>query len=130
MRTTVYRIEHGVHKSGLYDSCGGKGLYGVLCDLDEPTYGDDRRHPLPEDDSLLVLVLGDRKVRGVMHFGFGSVDQLRNWLYKDSWLLGLHDAGYVLAIVEADEAFVGSTQAVFVRPESYPTVSIKDYFNL
>lgn len=130
--TTVYRIEHAETKAGMY-RLAGVDLYQIMTSYGWD--GDQDRHPSPESDSVLMQsgIPGNTWGLGEishLRFGFASVDQLRSWLYKDEWLLGLHNHGYVLAIIETEEAYIGSTQAVFLRPEVYETVSIKEYFKL
>lgn len=132
MKITVYRIEHAESTGGMY--VGGRGLYDIAGSAGDDIYNNPR-HPLPNEDSVLMASGIPRNAWGIkdlqrLHFGFASVEQLRNWLYKDQWLVGLHDAGYVLAIIETEEAYIGSTQAVFLRPDVYEKVSIKDYFKL
>lgn len=128
MKTTVYRIEDSLTKCGMYGSGGCR----------EADFGyEHNHHPAPEEDTLLASRLeaatGESAWSfsyGAYHFGFASLDQLRNWIYRDKWLLALHESGHVLAIIESEEVFAGYTQVVFKRPETYQTVSIKEFFEL
>lgn len=127
-RATVYRIET---KNGT-GMCGSGGIYNAAgSDAYSPT-----RHPGPHEDDKLHEATRDR-MNGRMyfdyqpyHFGFASIDQLRNWVYKDEWLVSLHNDGHVLAVIESEDVIAGYTQAVFIRPEEYQKVSILEYFNL
>lgn len=128
-KATVYRIEHKETKQGMY--FGPRSLYNIAGACGDDIYGEHRRHPHPREDSVLMSTdfYNLRDTSG-LNYGFISIEQLRSWLYKDAWLIGLDAAGYVLAIIESEEVYVGSTQAVFLRPDEYPTFSIKEYFNL
>lgn len=127
MKTTVYRIE----------TKDGTGMYGSG-GCREAGFGyDNSRHPSPEDDALLSKLLEEKSGNAAWcfsfspyHFGFATIEQLRNWIYRDEWLLELHNSGHVLAIIESEEVFAGYTQAIFIRPETYQTLDIKEYFNL
>jgi hypothetical protein len=124
---TVYRIEtkdgQGMYGSGGFRRAAGEAAY------------DGSRHPGPGEDGKMRKVTEKRRDTyyfdySPFHFGFISVEQLRNWIYKDEWLLSLHESGHVLAIVRSEDVIEGFTQAIFVRPEKYQKVSIKEYFNL
>lgn len=117
--TTVYRIEDSE----------GRGMY-YYRNTRNPISYEPARHPVPGCDSLLMA--SGFPLYGSQHlnYGFISIEQLRSWIYRDEWLLGLHELGYVLAVIESDEVYVGNTQAVFLRPEVYTKHSILEYFNL
>lgn len=127
-KATVYRIEHKETRQGMY--FGPRSLYNIANACGDDIYGEHSRHPHPMEDSVLMATDIPRYATAHLNYGFASIEQLRSWLYKDAWLVGLHAAGYVLAIIESEEVYVGSTQAVFLRPETYPTFSIQEYFNL
>jgi hypothetical protein len=117
----VYRIEDTY----------GKGMYrsNKSIDIDQ----DDARHPTPFDDSLLSdLVINIIGVYQNYIHGFKSIEQLRNWLYYDTWLVNLHEAGFVLKVYEVEEAnvLIGHTQVVFLRSNNFTEHSIKGYFNV
>lgn len=131
---TVFRIEHASNGEGMYRGMHD-GLSGVM--FRTGTDADYDRHPTPWEDSGLMQVIADSGAdrsavinSGDFRYGFGSVDQLRAWLYRNEWLEGLHDSGYIVAICEAETAYVGHSQALFIRPEEYRKVSIKEFFKL
>lgn len=103
----IYRIEdalfHGMYTSGAWRQFGD--------DTSTP------RHPTPHNDSGLVSE-GYESFRAfhseAMRFGYGSLEQLRSWVYQDDWRRALKAQGFSISIYEADEAIVGDTQAVFV----------------
>lgn len=134
----IYRIET--------ESGGGmyQGNYGAMC----PLTFDSARHPIPENDSLLMdnmFYVIEREnwphdtsahsfIYGRYRFGFASVDQLRAWVYQDDWLVKLHRYGLRLAVYDvADEdCVVGYTQAIFRNAEPWKTnyFNILDFFGL
>lgn len=126
---TVYRIERGDDKQGMYG--GDRGWYSATNSAQ-----DDERHPAPRLDSLLCASIrqADKipsEVLCSLYYGFGSIDQLRNWVFNDEWLIKLSKNGYVLAEYRSDEVYVGNTQAVFKRPDRrYRKHDIIKYFNL
>lgn len=119
---TVLRVENK-DGFGMYSD-----LWFRLCDLPNT-----EAHPVVMNDSLYqkALKAHDDKhgplsgfastgwIRGFEprghRFGFLDQDMLRRWIYDDSWVTKLSDAGAVLCtyIVEADHAIVGRTQVTF-----------------
>ena len=79
---------------------------------------DRQRHPLPQDDSLLMHNIGDRRIRGY-HFGFSSIEQLRHWLYNDKWIRDVSKHGIFLSVYEAAEVYIGNSQMCFNRSTAY-----------
>lgn len=150
----VFRIET-VDGRGMYRSDFGLSVSNLLRDGGE-------NHPLPDQDSLLLPKVEDKlrdmfKERGLDYddkekllvwdiqdiyndfwrshfFGFGSIEQLRRWLYKDEWLIKLEEYGLVIAVYEVDDedAMVGYTQAIFKRTgnDKKTQYNIKQFFNL
>lgn len=137
---TIYRIEHKESGIGIYRHQGVN-----FRDLDSSNYYD--RHPAPLDDSKLSLKLWqkgfvlpedeeryerlDETVK-VYSFGFSSKRQLRSWIYDDSVLLHLHNNNFILAVCQCkpSQVIIGNSQAMFIRPEVYEKLSIKEFFNL
>lgn len=98
-RVTIYRIEHKDQpRKGLYSSLTSGSMFDI-----------SGRHPAPESDSALANTW--REYCGC-YFGFGSVEQLKAWIYNDKWLIDLDAEGYRLAIFEA-KGCIGNTQAIF-----------------
>lgn len=82
-------------------------------------YGIELSHPPPWDDTDLRW--GETEVTvGVpaerCRFGFGSLEQLKSWLYNHEWREYLHEHGYVVKVweVPAGMMHVGSAQAIAV----------------
>lgn len=120
--TTLYRIQNK----------DGKGMYATSAASSVGmTSGYSPRHPSPRDDSKLMEMMLVRFSNTDIHgrlFAFGSLEQLKMWVYQDHWRQGLHDLGfYVLVITIPDNCCaVGDTQAVF-EPEH---VAAKSELNL
>ena len=131
---TVFRIQHKDTGKGMYRHTG-RCLASICSSSYDVEYD---RHPTPWEDSKLTDSILEKydSVGSVIYnespylYGFISVDQLRSWLYRDEWLLGLHNEGYILIVVETDDVYTGNSQAVFTAPNGYVTHSIKEYFNL
>ena len=86
---------------------------------------DECRHPLPHRDSRLMLAIHDKELytawdASVMHYGFGSLDQLRRWIYADDAKHELHNLGFAVSVYDIpdDRCAVGDTQAVFFINEA------------
>jgi len=118
----IYRIEN-IKQTGMY-TCGavkkiGAALYNMDGVCDEQGKYVPPRHPIPQDDTMLMNALreggGLCKWSGAIYgryvFGFSSVAQLRNWIYKDSWIQALSDEGMFLSVYDG-ETYFGNTQAV------------------
>jgi hypothetical protein len=107
------------------------------------------RHPLPADDSLLQDSIRFRMERDLddvddchwssfleceFIFGFASVEQMRNWVYNDTWLTRMDDNGFFLSVfdVPEDHICIGNTQAVFRRNHaiSIRRYTMAEFFNL
>jgi hypothetical protein len=86
--------------------------------------------PLALDEMAAVGVYSENM--SDYYFGFSSIDQLRSWIYKDDWLVGLHDIGMLLAvyICEDEDVLVGNTQAIFKGNVSKTQHSILEYFSI
>jgi len=132
----IFRIENEAGK-GIY--VGDSKVSSDLYEIDGPS----PRHPRPEDDSLLMKSFEDsgRNVSNERYFlfsvtpfkfGFTSVEQLRNWIYNDEWLISLAEEEFVLAVYEvADEnVMVGNTQACYMNPVGCVKYGIVEYFGL
>lgn len=99
------------------------------------------KHPCPHNDSKLIdenidlfYSLGDNEWRfgdDDFIFGFSSIDQLRRWLYNDSWLESLDSEGFVLSIYEGDVRH-GHTQAVIDKTTArlVKKHKIREFFKL
>lgn len=130
---TIYRIEDKE----------GYGMYRSGRNLEYFFTSDRERHPQPHNDSLLCQEFsiysnlyfnsdGVPTEESEYYFGFGSIQQLRNWIYKDDWLVELHNIGFMISeyTCEDNNAHVGYTQAVFINEVEYKQYSILEYFNL
>jgi hypothetical protein len=86
---------------------------------------DECRHPLPYHDSRLMQSLRHKELytawdASSMHYGFGSLDQLRRWIYADEAKRELEHLGFAVSVYEINEhrCAVGDTQAVFFIHEA------------
>jgi len=126
-----YRLEHKETKGGIYRSNPG-----IWLDTD------DRRHPMPFNDSKLVRE-GMGKIftkyedfegcffnsRGYDYiFGFESADQYRSWFYSDEFLSLAVEKGFSLNLYETEDFFLGNTQMV-ARKETLVLVGECDVFS-
>lgn len=125
-KSTVYRIE----------DADGDGVYrGAVSLYNYPQFNEfsqDRRHPVPREDSKLMNALPktakepDEFSRDLMTirrkwiesfiFGFSSLGQLRAWFYDDTVLEWLHDNGFKLVAYEG-VAYHGNAQSI-IRKKS------------
>lgn len=117
----------------------GVGMYSSYYSLSWGlAYPHDYRHPMPYEDSLLRENMRSSFLEEDLYdisnyiFGFTSLEQLRCWIYSDSWLKDLHYRGFILSIyeVEDEKALVGHTQVIFIRSSDVVKYSIEEYFNL
>lgn len=96
---TIFRVElEDDPRYGLYSS-------NVSNELQELT----GRHIRPSDDSGLN---GYWQFQDDVYFGFGSIAQLKAWIYRDDWRESLHAEGYHISVFEA-QGRIGNTQAIF-----------------
>lgn len=117
----VYRLE----------TIGGTGVYNTSASMTIDF--DGKRHPMPNDDSLLMEnllmhnldILSGYGNLGV-HFGFSSIEQLRSWFYNDNWIRDISERDIILSIYEAEEVYLGNSQMCFNRS----TASLKSQNNL
>lgn len=107
--TTLYRVQN----------LEGKGIYATgAASMTGMSSGYSPRHPSPRDDSKLMeqimLRFGNADIHGRL-FAFGSLEQLKMWVYMDLWRSGLHDMGFNICVIEIPDncCAIGDTQAVF-----------------
>jgi hypothetical protein len=84
---------------------------------------DITRHPTPTDDSALMedyktkfpLMGGYRGY--YFNYGFTSLEQLKSWIYKNSWIVQLYKNNFRVMVYEVpdDECVIGSTQMAVTR---------------
>lgn len=98
---TIYRCEDA-EGHGLYSGYAQVSLSG----------GNGTEHPCPDMDGGLCEAY-ERDFRPHHRFGFGSLQQLRQWLFNSEWFEPLHAANFSIHVYEAEEAAVGWTQAFF-----------------
>ena len=118
----IYRIETE-NQRGMYRGCNVRWLN----DNYEPY-----RHPLPREDSRLIQSLRHKELytswdANSMHYGFGSLDQLRRWIYADLAKQELDELGFAVSVYEIPDnrCAVGDTQAVFFINEATKVNSLK-----
>ncbi len=141
---TIYRIENNI---GLGMYIGGSSIANDMQGM---------MHPVPYSDSLLAPALtsalsniadvyveydvdgysvdwGVKEWWTCRLFGFSSVNQLRQWIYNDIWLLILRDEGFFLAeyTVPSWDCMFGHTQVIFEKTRASKRIhDIKQYFLL
>ena len=117
----------------------GDGMYCTFDGLEvAPGYcADSYRHPGPLRDTALdwdniEYILDVPKHQ--CYFGFGSIEQLKAWLYDEAWRFHLHRQGFVVKVwsLPDDSEFpqirVGNAQAVAV--ESALLEHLPEYLSL
>lgn len=98
-------------------------------------------HLIPSADSKLwdnLKYIKDWELR--FKFAFSSLEQLRNWLYEDKFLIYLHDNGFFLTIYQFNDdekykTFDGYRQSVipYIKKKEFlnrTLYSIKDFFKI
>lgn len=118
----IYRVENE-YQRGMYR--------GVYCSWLNDNY-QPKRHPMPNEDSRLMRVLRHKELytswdAAEMHYGFGSLNQLRRWIYADRAKQELDDIGSAVSVYEIPDTrcAVGDTQAVFFINEATKVNSLK-----
>lgn len=103
----------------------GDGMYRAEDGLSSaPTYhASYYAHPAPYRDTALNWynisdILGVPQHQ--CYFGFGSIEQLKAWLFDEGWRLHLHKQGYIIKVwslpdSEFPKMQVGNAQAVAVE---------------
>lgn len=132
----VYRIENKAGEGFYLPKDMSTSIYRC------PSYSDDGSHPNALEDSRLQILLGannllscgmlNRRKTDKYSYGFGTIDQLRHWLYNDEWLVYLHKKGFKLVICQVvpKNVMLGNTQCMFIKPEKYVKRDIVKYFKL
>lgn len=131
---TVYRIEDDFG-TGMYIAGASAGSEMQECCTDNSSM----RHPLPKDDSAFVKSFTEKygtfcfdKEISKYKFGFCSKEQLLSWIYKEEWLVSLHNDGFTLSVYSCadDNIIEGSTQCAFNNSVGSVRHSLKSYFKL
>jgi hypothetical protein len=140
MDMLIYRIENGngvgfgTKLSGVHcDFRGELSVWSVVlgngCSYDL----DANIHPGPNDDDSLIKNLNDRDITKYS-FAFASAKQMREWLYRDKWLVALEKYGMVVStyIIDSQHVILGDKQCLYLPDKvSYKTEeSISEYFGL
>lgn len=118
--TLLYRVAHmSTICTGLYES--GTAI-GQLCN--------PGRHPMPYDDAKLEHFY-NRKFRCTMRFAFGSLDQLRFWIYSKEIRAKLSEQGFVIYMIEplgerGEDWQIGDTQAIFSEHREVGILNLED----
>ena len=109
--TLIYRVQHKRWLWGMYS--GGNAAAQRMCEA--------ARHPEPENDGALMRDFMDKhgfdaKSSGVPHcykYGFKDLAQMRSWVYHQEIREQLHELGYHIAVIDAEDVVSGDTQAVY-----------------
>lgn len=105
-----------------------KGMYSSEDGLSScPSHLTDWRHPAPDADSglgwdTIEYELGFAKPK--LYFGFGSIEQLKAWLYNDVWREYLSDYGFVVMVWDLPD--VGSTGAPCMKVGNAQAVATRE----
>lgn len=108
-RRTLYRVEN-LRMEGIYVN-GTASVIGIRD-------GFHGRHPSPFEDSALMADLENKGLPSPTNrewrYGFASLDQLRNWLYKAEWRSTLAFHGFFISIIDVSnlDCAIGDTQAM------------------
>lgn len=118
-----YTVEERITNMGPY--CGTSNLPANICQWFREVGGlvvnprfdyDEDQHPDPYDDQLLRANIKKRRdftgSLSSLFYGFSSLESLDAW-FDSGIRCKLHDAGYVIMVYEAEEAYEGTAQAVF-----------------
>ena len=137
----VWRVEDeegvGMHRKLVADYDEDEliipSAFNMATHFDWCAYDTDlRAHTPPDEDEQLMAALGARPIDGFL-FGFSSAKQMRDWLYKDAWILRLDAFGMRVAKywLEPEEVVVGSTQVLIpVGKKALQTHGIAEYFGM
>ena len=102
---------------GMYTAADGLNAAPGYCTI-------EMAHPTPYRDTALcwddiAYILGVPQSQ--CYFGFGSIEQLKAWLFDDAWRVYLHEQGFVVKVwslpdgSEFPKMRVGNAQAVAVK---------------
>jgi len=95
---------------GLYQA-GRPECWYDLPSYDPDTYED--KHPTPSSDRLLARPWYELEDKSQYFFGFKSLEQMRQWIYKEHVLRGLQEDGFRIAIYQTEDYYIGDTQMIF-----------------
>lgn len=119
----LYRVhEDGNISMGMYNSNCAANFFEL-----------NGRHPGPSADSMLCSAWADICDRGACGwgrppwwFGFGSLEQFSNWVYREEWWQRLTDEGYVISLVYVpdDRCHLGYTQAIMHKHHTKIVTSV------
>lgn len=98
----IYRIENA-KRQGPYNNKGS------ILQEHSSRVPNDRRHPPPEYDhklgNKLREIFKNEMFPEKYRFGFSSVEQAQQWVYKRSWCVALRKAGFKLSCFEVPDEF-------------------------
>lgn len=108
----IFRIE----RNGVGPYWSDKGIKYIFDWLGDDSPSD--RHPLPNEDSLLVSKAKEKGYNletydgcRLFAYGFKSIEVLRNWFYNDEVLLNLANGGFTIRVYMG-EIIHGHTQSI------------------
>lgn len=94
---------------------------------------DANLHPAPDNDEILMKNLKERDITEYT-FAFSSAQQMRNWLYRDKWLISLEKFGMVInkCIIDSDYVILGEKQCIYLKDKvTYKAEEkITEYFGI
>ena len=106
----IWRIEDE-NGGGMYRG-SGDGFARVAAECGD--WASDR-HPSPLRDAVLGFCDIDPDERDRWKFGFATLGQMRQWVYKAKWRKGLDELGYQLNCYRVPDGFANRSnfQAIF-----------------
>lgn len=124
MATHVYRLQTADGFGAYRNSVVRSGLIKYYAET-----GNTDKHPLPYEDAKLRPLWNEIEPDELhnYYFGFCSIEQFKNWFFKESWRKELSQIGVKMYVFEVDDedVLVGDTQAVFLR-DNATLISIHD----
>lgn len=96
----------------------GEGMYRgsrTIEEVDDMTSWSSSRHPCPHFDDGLGWNDIDCDERDAWKFGFATLGQMRQWVYKAKWRKGLDEIGFSLVCYRVPDKFGrrSNFQAIF-----------------
>lgn len=103
----IYRVENA-NGCGMYMGNDHSFSYEMI---------DSMRHPTPNKDASLSKFWNALSFERsqAYSFGYGSLEQLKNWIYQDSWRKEIDESGFRVYVYDSKHFEIGDTQAVFIK---------------
>lgn len=140
MNIVIHRIEDengvgfGTKLSNIHSEFFGEltvwsAVLGKGCSYDL----DAKVHPCPDDDVGLMKSLNGQDISKFL-FAFSSAKQMREWLYRDKWLVSLEKYGMLVSsyVIDSEHVILGDKQCLYLPDKVTYKIqeTISDYFGL